>query len=44
MSDALIITSLNGSIITINNAACAMLKYAKDELVGQPLKRGVVVQ
>lgn len=35
MTDALIVTSLNGSIITVNNAVCAMLKYKKHELIGQ---------
>lgn len=36
MSDALIVTSLEGSIITVNNAVCAMLKYEEHELIGQP--------
>jgi len=38
MSDALIVISTEGNIITVNNASCAMLKYEEDELIGQPFK------
>lgn len=38
MNDALIVISPIGSIITINNASCMLLRCLEDEIIGQPIE------
>jgi PAS domain S-box-containing protein len=39
MSEALLVISTEGKIITANQAICALLKYEENELIGQPFER-----
>jgi len=36
MSDIVVVVSPDGSIVTVNQAACDLLGYPEDELIGQP--------
>lgn len=38
MIDTLIVTDLKGTIQMVNEAACRLLEYKKEELIGQPLQ------
>ncbi|MDI6869300.1 MAG: PAS domain S-box protein [Coprothermobacterota bacterium] len=42
MPESLIVVSLDGIIVAVNSATCALLGYEEEEIVGQPIEKVVV--